>query len=374
MQQLLKKFIVFIIFASVLAGMGYVAYSKWVGYVSLRKAKMNFYSKKYGEVIKNIDNLKIPKSVKNKKDLEIVYMAMISKWKTGDNKGALKESLKIISSPIGAEHKDEAYFISANVLWNEGKREEALKNFKYIVENYDESRYKGDALYFLARYYEENGDEGKARNYYQEIVDKYPNIEKIEDAINRLGDLNIKLLYSGRDSEFLQTYTVKPGDTLERIAKKYNTTVELIRRINKIKGNRIRPYDRLKVVKVKFSIAIDKSLNILILKANGKFFKRYYVGTGKHGSTPVGNFKIMEKIKHPTWYKPDGGVVPFGSKENLLGTRWMSINYPGYGIHGTWDDDSVGKQSSMGCVRLRNKDVEELFDLVPVGTEVTIVD
>ena len=74
-------------------------------------------------------------------------------------------------------------------------------------------------------------------------------------------------------------------------------------------------------------------------------------------------------------------MVPFGDKENILGTRWMSLTATGetppargYGIHGTWEPATLGKQSSAGCIRMRNSDVEELFMLVPEGTPVTIVE
>ena len=79
------------------------------------------------------------------------------------------------------------------------------------------------------------------------------------------------------------------------------------------------------------------------------------------------------------WWRPDGGEVPFGDPANILGTRWMSIRATGdtedisdYGIHGTWDNSSIGKAESEGCVRMRNEEVEELFALLPVGTPVLI--
>ncbi|MCX5714227.1 MAG: L,D-transpeptidase [Candidatus Omnitrophica bacterium] len=63
-----------------------------------------------------------------------------------------------------------------------------------------------------------------------------------------------------------------------------------------------------------------------------------------------------------------------GSADNLLGTRWLGIDLPGYGIHGTVDPSSLGKQVTQGCVRMANSDAEELYSIVPTGTEVTIVD
>ena len=117
-----------------------------------------------------------------------------------------------------------------------------------------------------------------------------------------------------------------------------------------------------------------------MLFLNGKFFKRYAVGTGQYGKTPVGDFIISDKIINPPWWRPDGKLIPFGDTNNVLGTRWMALSTPdgtgprGYGIHGTWQPDTIGKQASAGCIRLLNSEVEELFMLVPVGTPVNITD
>ena len=62
------------------------------------------------------------------------------------------------------------------------------------------------------------------------------------------------------------------------------------------------------------------------------------------------------------------------SPENILGTRWLGISYPGYGIHGTTIPESLGSQSTSGCIRMLNEEVEELYSIVPYGTEVEIKD
>ena len=70
-------------------------------------------------------------------------------------------------------------------------------------------------------------------------------------------------------------------------------------------------------------------------------------------------------------------TIPYGDPENVLGTRWMGFeNQPGvmgYGIHGTERPESIGGDESMGCVRMRNREVEELFGVVPRGTPVRIL-
>jgi lipoprotein-anchoring transpeptidase ErfK/SrfK len=135
----------------------------------------------------------------------------------------------------------------------------------------------------------------------------------------------------------------------------------------------IYPGMKLRVLNGKFSILVDKSQNILILKFNDDVVKTYNVSTGKNNSTPTGTYKIINKIINPPWYK-DGREIPSTSPENILGSRWMGLDMPGIGIHGTTQPEEIGKQITEGCVRMRNNEVEEAYSLVPLDTEVTIVD
>ena len=83
--------------------------------------------------------------------------------------------------------------------------------------------------------------------------------------------------------------------------------------------------------------------------------------------------KIEEKLVSPVWYTV-GAIVEPDSEEYELGARWMGLSIAGYGIHGTNDPTSIGKHITKGCVRMKNEEVEELYAIVPSGTEVTIVD
>lgn len=186
------------------------------------------------------------------------------------------------------------------------------------------------------------------------------------------GPVSIDLVFSPRPMPEKKEYVVEPGDSLAKLAKKYNTTVECIQKGNRITGSNIRVGDRLRILDGVFSIEVNKTRNDLLLTLNGEFFKRYRVGTGEYGKTPIGAFKITEKLSQPIWWRPDGKAIPYGDPENVLGTHWLSLDVKGYGIHGTWEPDTIGKQASAGCIRLLNEDVEELYVLVPVGTPVTI--
>ena len=104
------------------------------------------------------------------------------------------------------------------------------------------------------------------------------------------------------------------------------------------------------------------------------YVKTYPVAVGRSWSqTPLGSFTIVYKAVHPWWIPPGGGrVVPPGPS-NPLGSRWMGLSKPGYGLHSTNAPGSIGHAVSLGCVRMMPQDAEEVFDLVRVGSRVEIV-
>jgi lipoprotein-anchoring transpeptidase ErfK/SrfK len=109
---------------------------------------------------------------------------------------------------------------------------------------------------------------------------------------------------------------------------------------------------------------------LALLEGNG-IVRVYDVAVGKLSTpSPQGQFSIVTRIPHPTWYGPEQ-VVPPGAA-NPLGTRWIGLSVKGYGIHGTNAPKSIGKAASHGCIRMRNRDVEELFDLVSTGVPVEL--
>ena len=231
-----------------------------------------------------------------------------------------------------------------------------------------------NALFDRARKEFEGGDLVKAKNVYQRIIDKFPSSGKIAKAQEALDDLNIRILFSSILTKDSEIYEVQKGDTLTKIAKKFGTTPELIMRSNDLKDSAIQIGKKLKVSTSKFSIVVDKSQNILTLKSGGEVVKTYRVSTGKNSCTPVGTFKIINKIVDPPWYKEPGVVIASGDPKNVLGSRWLGISKPSYGIHGTIQPESIGESVTEGCVRMKNAEVEELYVLIPEGTEVVITD
>ncbi|MDD5431722.1 MAG: L,D-transpeptidase family protein [Candidatus Omnitrophica bacterium] len=232
------------------------------------------------------------------------------------------------------------------------------------------------ALMSQAKEFESKNNLLEAKNSYQKLVNEFPSSGDVMNWQKKVEELNIKLLFSPAITPKSISYVIKPGDTLAKIAREFNTTTDLIIKSNNLPGDRISPGKKIKVWNAPFTIFVDKSQNSLILKTKDEeIIKTYTVSTGANNSTPVGTFKIVEKIANPPWFKPGATQpIPAGNPENILGTRWLGLSIPSYGIHGTVDPQSLGRQVTQGCVRMANPEVEELYIIVPKGTEVTIVD
>ena len=109
----------------------------------------------------------------------------------------------------------------------------------------------------------------------------------------------------------------------------------------------------------------------LVVIENEKVVSVFKVAVGAASSpSPIGTFTIVNRIPNPTYYRP-GKVVGPGAA-NPLGTRWIGLSEKGYGIHGTDNPRSIGYAKSHGCIRLRNADVERLFERVRAGDVVEL--
>lgn len=140
-------------------------------------------------------------------------------------------------------------------------------------------------------------------------------------------------------------------------------------------------------------VILDRRQRLLRVLENGKELRRYPVAVGMPGwETPVGSFTVIEKTANPTWEHPASGQLLPPGPENPLGSRWIGFyrdcqgrsGFNGQehlvvkgcvtaGFHGTPNRSSVGRAVSHGCVRLFDEHARDLFDLVSLGTPVTVL-
>ncbi|MCA9312320.1 MAG: L,D-transpeptidase family protein [Phycisphaerales bacterium] len=214
----------------------------------------------------------------------------------------------------------------------------------------------------------------------------------------RLTEINDALIFSQQVAEgdpITGRYTVQSGDSMSRIVSRQGLSVDyrLIARLNKIADvTKIRPGQTLKTVKGPFHAIISKSDYRLDLyadatDADGKwlYIRSYPVGLGEDNGTPYGTWHVVasRRLIDPEWVNPRTGEKFAASDEaNPIGERWVPLEgtdeitsqLSGYGIHGTIDRDSIGKQRSMGCVRMLPEDVEWIYEFLSEDEcQVTIV-
>ena len=175
----------------------------------------------------------------------------------------------------------------------------------------------------------------------------------------------------GKGGEF-RTYHVKRGDTLSRLGAGLNVSVAFLKRINRIRNDRaLLAGQEIKVVNGPFRAVVDVSARRLRVYLKEALVREYNVAVGAGESpTPEDEFEIRQKVRDPQYDKGDEHYRPLDPR-NPAGTRWMRLE-GSIGIHGTNEPDSIGEAASDGCIRLHNRDVEELFDVLVVGSQVTI--
>jgi lipoprotein-anchoring transpeptidase ErfK/SrfK len=174
---------------------------------------------------------------------------------------------------------------------------------------------------------------------------------------------------------------VEAGDTVEKIARKNKVNIGQIKVINRLNDKLVIRFGQvLKMLPGNVVYKVNRTTLTGTLTIDGVFIRRFPVGIGPGNATPIGEFTVETKLVNPDWWY-EGKHVPFGDPSNILGTRWMgfavSEKIPqgaGIGVHGTSVPESVPGRESKGCVRMLNKDVEELYDLMPQGGTVLIVD
>ena len=183
-------------------------------------------------------------------------------------------------------------------------------------------------------------------------------------------------VFSLRMTPLIERYNVQSGDNLTKIAARHQTTPDAIKRLSGLSSEVIQPRSRLRILGGKVEVFVDKSDFLLWVTLDGRLLYQARVGLGRDNSTPEGKFKVEVRQKDPTWFRPGSDPIEAGDPRNVLGSRWIGFHdtaqVSGIGIHGTVESDSIGRESSAGCIRMLKEDVEMIYDLVPAGTAVMI--
>ncbi len=221
--------------------------------------------------------------------------------------------------------------------------------------------------------------------------------KQAETARAKLAELADKTIFSRKvfpNDPCTFPYMFQSGDVIVRVERKWKLHVpsQLIQKINAIADPTRIPAGRtLKLIRGPFHAVVSKSRCVMdVFLEEPKthrmiFVKRFRVGVGKDGSTPTGRWRVVHggKTDKTRWTPPASSdlsrskPIKWGEPEYPLGKKgyWISIEgienegnpytrEDGYGIHGTNDPTSIGKASSLGCIRLTDDDIEMLFAML----------
>lgn len=198
--------------------------------------------------------------------------------------------------------------------------------------------------------------------------------------INRSRSLNVSAVSAG-----LTYRNARPRVTKARMG----TAVDVDRSVTALSAVLVKrtvnqvslPFTRVRpaTTTIGANIVISRANRTLTLYRGAKAWRTFRIAVGMSAyPTPRGQFRVIQKQKNPTWTPPDSpwakGVGPVApGSGNPLGTRWIGINSPAIGIHGTPTPSSIGTAASHGCIRMYINQVEWLFDRVSIDTPVLIV-
>lgn len=245
---------------------------------------------------------------------------------------------------------------------------------------------KAEALIEAGKQALEHGDLITARTHLSEALRlgvKDSQLPLIRAELTRIGAETILSARVLADDPLVARYIIKPGDTLGKVAKTHKVSPELIAHINGIVDmNRIRAGQTIKVVNGPFHAVVYKRDRVLEVYMGSTLVKHFSVGLGADDGTPTGEWRVGTKLVNPTYYPPRGGkIISADDPKNPLGERWIgmvgasgeAVGQERYGIHGTIEPDSIGRNVSLGCIRMYNEDVAMLYTyLVEKHSKITV--
>jgi lipoprotein-anchoring transpeptidase ErfK/SrfK len=199
-----------------------------------------------------------------------------------------------------------------------------------------------------------------------------PRLSEIErrEVHDLLDQLAGTVVYS-HESLIEPPYEVQAGETLLQIAERYQIPWQLLAKINGIADpGQLRPGEKLKVVRGPFTAVVDLNQKHLTLWIEGRYAGSFPVNVGRDQVAPPGTFEVKDKVENPIYYGPDQ-VIGADDPANPLGERWISLGQQ-LGIHGSNDPQGPARADERGCIRLSDRDIDDVYDILSVGSKVVI--
>jgi hypothetical protein len=230
-------------------------------------------------------------------------------------------------------------------------------------------------------------DAGKLAEAHQALSKFYDHPELPPDMAKRitamLDQLAGTVIYS-RQHHLEAAYMTQPGDTLGRLAERYSVPWQLLARINglmppgagnadvAVEDQPLRTGIMLKVVRGPFNAVIHLDRRELTLMLRDCYAGRFPIGIGRDQPKLEGEYTVRDKTLRPTYYGLDGVTVGSNDPKNPLGSAWIGLT-DRIGIHGTSDPQAIGRDDNRGTICASERDVQDLYGILSVGSRVTIL-
>lgn len=229
----------------------------------------------------------------------------------------------------------------------------------------------------------------EARGEMSRLLAAAPSGSDAAELRRHLAKLAEDTIFGGKeigDDPLVESYKVAPGDKLIQIGRVYGVPSDVLMMVNGIaSANKLAAGQTIRVLNGPFNAVITKSAYRLDLYLQDTYVRSFSVGLGQENGTPTGKWKVTDRLKNPTYYPPSSAkekkIIKPDDPKNPLGEFWVAlegiegdaVGKKSFGIHGTIEPESIGKDASMGCVRMLNADAEFIFRVMMPGKSVVTI-
>lgn len=230
-------------------------------------------------------------------------------------------------------------------------------------------------------------DEGKLAEAQAALSTLYGNPDLPANQAKQINGLLDQLagtvIYS-RQHHLEPPYATQPGDTLAKVAQKYSIPWQLLARINGLmppnapniesaaKDQPLPAGMEMKVVRGPFDAVVHLDKHELVLMVQNRYAGRFPIGVGRDQPKLDGSYTVRDKTLSPTYYGPDGVNINPNDPKNPLGSAWIGLT-DRIGIHGVSDPQAIGRDDNRGAICVGDRDLQDLYGILTVGSRVTIL-
>ena len=213
---------------------------------------------------------------------------------------------------------------------------------------------------------------GETRAAFEQFLREFPSSTRRDAAYDILGDINAREFFATKPND-ANTYVVKSGDALSRVANRNKISTELLVYLNRLDARYLHPNQRLMVPACSFRMVIRQKAQRIVLYDGDKFFRQYPVATWpgadrKDAIRPKQNGQVFEKRAFD-----ETGSVATSQLSYYNAYHMILVNIPGRSLHTQPDDPAaIVQRPPGGGIGMAPKHMGEISVLLPVHAPVSM--